>query len=311
MNSLQAYFIKLMLRLTFKHKNFGKMTPEEMRADFRASAAKLYKASREVGRTTLDADGIPAEEVTPLSRSIRRTVLYLHGGGYVLGSAETHRPITEALAGQADARIIAPDYRLAPEHKFPAAVEDAVRVYRWLLAEGTAPADIAVAGDSAGGGLAFALCLALRDRDIDLPGAVVGLSPWTDLTGSGDSVKSNAWSDPMLKPDGIENLATTYLAPGEDRTTPLASPLFGKFNGFPPTLIHVGSSEILLDDSTRLAEKLIEAGVEVELDIWDGMPHVWHLMAAQLPEARGALAKIATFLKAHVGEIDNDAATAA
>ena len=176
-------------------------------------------------------------------------------------------------------------YRLAPEHPFPAALDDAVNAYRWLMAEGADPRRTAVMGDSSGGGLTFATLLRLRDEGVPLPAAAVALSPWTDLALTGPSLQRNSKADAMIRSDEAPRLADCYLA-GADPRTPYASPLYGDPTGLPPTLIQVGSDEVLLDDSVRLAERMRAAGCEVELEVWPRMPHVWQVWARVMPEAR-------------------------
>jgi len=217
------------------------------------------------------------------ANSPRATLLYLHGGGYVACSAETHRPITTAFA-QNGLRVFAPDYRMAPEHLFPAAVDDAVAVYRALLEQGTR---IVVGGDSAGGGLALALMISLRDAGIPLPAAAALFSPWTDLAATGESLKTNDRHCSMFHGEKIGPGASYYLGSADARN-PLASPLYADLSKLPPMLIHVGKDETLLDDSTRLAERARAAGVRVELKIWPVVPHVWQLVPT-MPEARQSL----------------------
>lgn len=246
----------------------------------------------------VDAGGVKAQwVVTPASRADRR-LLYLHGGGYRVGAPVTYRHFTWRLATAAQARLLAIDYRLAPEHPFPAALEDAISAYRWLLAG--AWQGLAVVGDSAGGGLALALLLKLRDDGLPLPAAAVALSPWTDLAMTGASLTLNAEADPMLNADDLPRFATDYLA-GADPRNPYASPLYGDPSGLPPTLLHVGADEILRDDAVRMAEKMRQAKCHVELEIWPRMPHVWHLLAPVLPEARLAIAGIGDFLDRELG----------
>jgi epsilon-lactone hydrolase len=230
------------------------------------------------------------------AREHRRTILYLHGGGYYFCSPETHRSITLALATGAEARVFVPAYRLAPEHRFPAAIEDAVAAYRDLLASGTAPARIVVAGDSAGGGLALATLLSLRDAGDPLPAAVVLFSPWTDLAATGASLRANDKRDPMFSGETVAQAALIYLGDAAP-TNPLASPLYAELMGLPPLFIQASNSEVLLDDSTRLAEKATRAGVTVSFRVWRKLPHVWQFFTPFLPEARQALAETTDFIK--------------
>jgi acetyl esterase/lipase len=222
--------------------------------------------------------------------------MHLHGGGYVLGSCNTHRALGTWLARAARTRVLMFDYRLAPEYPHPAAVEDAVRAYRWLLdEENLDPTGVAISGDSAGGGLTVATLVALRDRDVPLPGAGVAISPWSDLTLSGDSVDANADGDPQVTRWMLEEMAHQYLA-GADPRTPLASPRYADLAGLPPLLIHVGAAERLLDDARSLAEAAAGAGVNVTLEAWPEMIHIWHAFAPLLPEALEGIDRIAAWL---------------
>lgn len=230
----------------------------------------------------------------------RATILYLHGGGYYFCSPRSHRAITFGLATRANARVISLDYRLAPEHRFPAALEDSVAAYRRLLGDDVPAQSIVIAGDSAGGGLALATLLALRDAGDPLPAAAVLFSPWTDLTCSGDSMRTNDGRDPMYHASVFPLVAAQYLGAADARS-PYASPLFGEFEGLPPLLIQVGDTELLLDDSTRVATKARAAGVRVELDIWRNVPHIFQVWAPFMPEARKALTRAAAFIEASTG----------
>jgi acetyl esterase/lipase len=229
----------------------------------------------------------------------RRLVLYLHGGGYFFCSPRTHRPITYGLAAGADVTLFALDYRLAPEHRFPAALDDAVAAYRTLVSDGFAPERIAIAGDSAGGGLALATLLALRDAGTPLPAAAVLFSPWTDLAATGETLVTNDRSDVMFYGRGIAPAARYYLGDAAP-DTPLASPLYGDLQGLPPLLIQASDSEVLLDDSRRLAEKAARAGVPVEVKTWRKTPHAWQLFSPFLPEARAALSEAGGFIRRHL-----------
>lgn len=254
--------------------------------------------------------GVPGERIEGPSPG-DTVLLYLHGGGYFACSAETHRPITVyyALRGF---HVFAPDYRLAPENRFPAAIEDAVAFYRALLNAGYAPQNIVVAGESAGGGLALALMLSLRDAGIPLPAAAALFSPWTDLAATGDSIKTNTDRCAMFDGAGVAFSARYYLGDTDPRN-PLASPLYADLSGLPPLLIHVGADEVLLDDSTRLAERARAAGVRLELKIWPVVPHAWQLVPHLVPEARQSLRESAEFLRACVatGEAKKEAMTSA
>jgi acetyl esterase/lipase len=248
--------------------------------------------------TPVDAGGVPAEWVAASGARQDRAVLYLHGGGYCIGSIATHRQLAADVSRAAGARVLLIAYGLAPERPFPAAVEDATRAYRYLLGSGAMPAGSAIAGDSAGGGLTVATLLALRDAGAALPAAGVCLSPWLDLTQSGASMRSKAAVDPIVQRDQLQRMADAYLG-GAAATTALASPLFADLAGLPPLLVQVGTAETLLDDATRFADRARAAGVAVDLDVWDDMVHVWHAFAFVLPEARQALERVGAFLRRH------------
>ncbi|MDR5810759.1 alpha/beta hydrolase [Caballeronia sp. LZ019] len=227
----------------------------------------------------------------------RSTILYLHGGGYYFCSPRSHRAISFGLAVRAHADVLSVDYRLAPEHRFPAAVDDAIAAYRALVGDEIAPRSIVIAGDSAGGGLALATALALRDAGDALPAGIVLFSPWTDLTCSGASMQANEGRDPMFHAAVFPKVAAQYLGEADARH-PYASPLFGAFEGLPPLLIHVADTELLLDDSTRAADKARKAGVHVNLRIWRNVPHIFQIWAPFMPEAREALSQAARFIDA-------------
>lgn len=272
------------------------LTPLERRANMEANSAKLQPPGDEV-REDVTANGVPAEWIAAPGTNLNRQILYLHGGGYNQGSPNTHRLLGYNLSKGADARVLMADYRLAPEHVFPAAVEDAVAAYKWMLDQGANPARIAIGGDSAGGGLTVAALLSIRDEGLPTPAAGLCISPWVDLAGTGDSLKTKMDEDPMVSADGLKSSAKLYLGDADPKT-PLASPLYADLAGLPPLLIQVGSAEVLLDDSTRLAERAKIAGVDVTLKEWDKMVHVWHVFEPMLDEAKAAIAEAADFIKA-------------
>ena len=243
-----------------------------------------------------DAGGVPAEWVSAPGTRADHAVLYLHGGAYCAGSPASHRGLAGLLSAAAGARVLVADYRLAPENPYPAAVEDATAAYRWLLAQGIDPARAAIAGDSAGGGLTLATLVALRDAGDPLPAAGVCISPWVDLEMKGDSMTTRAKLDPMVGREGLLEAAAMYLA-GADARTPLAAPVYADLRGLPPLLIQVGTSETLYDDSTRLDERAQAAGVDVTLQVWEDMVHVWHLFAAMLPEGQQGIEAIGEYLR--------------
>ena len=230
-------------------------------------------------------------------------LLYVHGGGYVSCSAATHRPVTAALARLGGYRVFAAEYRTAPEAPFPAALEDVLAVYRWLSTDGAPGARIAVAGDSAGGGLALALAVHARDAGWPAPACVVGLSPWTDLAGTGASIRANDGRCAMFRPENIPAFAAVYLD-GARADDPRASPLRAEVHGLPPVLLQVGSTELLLDDARRMHERVVAAGGSSRLTVYEDVMHDWHLLAPLLPEARAALHEAATFVRTHLSRPD-------
>ncbi|HWE69797.1 MAG TPA: alpha/beta hydrolase [Acidimicrobiales bacterium] len=246
---------------------------------------------------TTELGGRPAEWLTPDGVGRTAVVLYLHGGGYCAGSLDSHRDLVARIGIASGCAAATLDYRLAPEDPFPAALTDAVAAYQQLVADGVAPERIAVAGDSAGGGLVMALLLALRADGARLPAAAVCLSPWVDLTQSGGSYQERVDRDPMLSREDLDVLATHYLA-GIDPRTELASPLFAAdLSGLPPLLIEVGEHEVLLDDAIRLAERAAAAGIDVTLTIWPEMIHVFQAFPGTiLPETDLSVAAIGKFV---------------
>lgn len=267
----------------------------KMRDNF-VRTTRSFTAPADTIVESTEVDGVPAEWVCAPGVDRDRVLLYLHGGGYVIGSIATHRGLIARLSQAANCRALALDYRLAPEHRYPAAVEDATKAYRWLLRQGVAPGKIAVAGDSAGGGLTMATLVALRDAGDPLPAAAAPLSPWVDLEGTGESMKTRVDVDPMVEPGGLFGMAKIYLGDADPRQ-PTASPLHADLTGLPPLLIQVGDLETLLDDSTRLAARAEAAGVDVTLEVWPEMVHVWQLFAPMLPEGREAIARIGAFVR--------------
>jgi acetyl esterase/lipase len=258
--------------------------------------ANVFPVASDVQVEPVDIDGIAAEWLSAPGADPERVMLYLHGGGYVICSVNTHRDLASRLSRAAAARVLIIDYRLAPEHPHPAAVDDAVNAYRWLLGRGIDPTRTTIAGDSAGGGLTVAALLALRDQQERLPAAAVCLSPWVDLEATGESMVTKADVDPMVKPEILRKMAAHYLG-GLDPRTPLAAPLHADLSGLPPLLIQVGTAETLLDDATRLAAKAREAGGDVTLEPWEDMVHVWHIFAPLLPEGQRAIERIGEFVR--------------
>jgi monoterpene epsilon-lactone hydrolase len=270
----------------------------ETRAGFE-QLTQMFPLAPDVTHQSVDAGGVPAEWVgVPESRA-DRVILYLHGGGYVIGSPNTHRELASRIARATQARALVIDYRLAPEHPFPAAVEDATAAYRWLVGTGVSSSRIAIAGDSAGGGLTLATLLALRDARQPLPAAGVCMSPWTDLEGTGASAQPGGADDPLLDLAGLREMGAHYASASP--RDPLAAPLYASFRGLPPLLIQVGTRELLLDDSTRVAAKAKAEGVDVTLEAWDGLIHVWQLFGPNVPESEQAVARIGEFARKHFG----------
>jgi len=269
--------------------------------DFRDAYERFthqFPVPGDVTTEEVDAGGVPALWVRTPAASPDRTIFFLHGGGYVIGTAEGYRELASHLGRAAEARVLVVDYRLAPENAFPAAVDDAVAAYQWLIGTGVAPSSVVIAGDSAGGGLTMATLLALRDAGSPLPAAAIAISPWVDLECTGESMTTKADVDPVVQREGVLGMAEMYLG-GLDPKSPLASPLHGDLSGLPPLLIQVGTRETLLDDSVRLVARAEEAGVDVTFETVEEAPHVWHVFSSFLPEARDSIEQIAAFTRKH------------
>ena len=252
---------------------------------------------------------MPSEWVAAPEADSTRAMLYLHGGGYVIGSIASHRELAARLSRATSSRVLVIDYRMAPENPFPAAVDDAVAAYRWMLANGFDSARITIAGDSAGGGLTVATLVALRDAGVPLPALGVCISPWIDMEAIGESMTARAEIDPMVGREGLLDVAKMYLN-GADPRSPLAAPLYADLTGLPPLLVQVGTSETLYDDSTRLAERARAAGVDVTFEPWDDMIHIWHFFAPILPEGQQAIERIGEYVRERIGGDVRDAAVA-
>ncbi len=242
-----------------------------------------------------DIAGLPAELLTPVGANRHRALLYLHGGGYCQGSPTSHRPLAARLAAAIGCPALVPHYRLAPEHRFPAAVDDAVKAYRHLLGEGVEPGRIVIAGDSAGGGLTIAAAIAIRDSGLPQPGCLFVISPWANLGQTGAAYAA-ILHDPMLTREGLQEFADAYLQ-GEGPHHPLASPALADLHDLPPILIHAGGQEILASDATLLAERAGLAGVEVRCEIWPEMIHVWHAFAEWLGAGRRAIDEASVWIR--------------
>ena len=272
----------------------------ELRAEY-GDLAEEHALPGNIDHQPVDTGGVSAEWIRAPDSRDDRAMLYLHGGCYGSGSVETHRDLMSRLSLAAATQVLGANYRLAPEHPFPAAVDDASAAYRWLLEMGIAPGRIAIAGDSAGGGLALATMIETRDAGLPLPGALVCLSPWVDLALTGTSMDTKAGDDPIVNREMLLGWSKLYLG-NHDARTPLASPLYADLDGLPPLLIQVGASEVLLDDATRLAERASAAGVATMLKVWPEMIHVWQTFAAILPEGRQAIARIGEFVRSQLGD---------
>ena len=278
--------------------------PADLSARRSGMEERSFPATDAATIAAVDADGVPGEWVTVAASNPTHRILYFHGGGYVLGSAKSHRRLCEDIAQASGCAVLNLDYRLAPEHPFPAAVDDAIAALSFIAAngpDGESQSDaVFVGGDSAGGGLTLATLLAARDRGVRLPDAAFGISAWTDLAMTGSSLESRKDSDPLIRdPAMLNGMASQYLGPAA-AADPLASPLQGDYAGLPPLLLQVGDHEVLLDDTTRVAAKAREAGVEVVEEVWPEMFHVWHAMAPLLPEGQQAIDRIGEFVAARI-----------
>lgn len=288
--SWQARILKKMLSFQLSGWSDGNL--EEKRAA-QEKTARLFKLPADILYQPVNVNGIPGEWIEAPQAGLG-TILYLHGGAYTLGSINTHREFTTRLSRSTGMRVLVIDYRLAPEHPHPAAVEDAVTAYRWLLSQGIDPARMIIAGDSAGGGLTLATLLSVREAGGPLPAAAVCISPWTDLACTGDCIREKAVFDKILNPESLVQSAKRY-AGDHDLRSPLISPLYADLGGLPPLLIQVGTDEILLDDARRIAEKAERSGVDVTLEIWEEMFHVFQIVPF-LAETKKALEHIGNFV---------------
>jgi len=273
-------------------------TLEERRASF-APAGQLHPVPDDVRVSEVEADGVPAHWLAAPGTDPGRVLLFLHGGGFEFGSLRSDGELAARLGRASGMRVLFPEYSLAPEHPFPAAIDDVLAVWGWLRTDqGLSARSLAVAGDSAGGGLAVALLVATRDAEEALPAAAVLMSPTVDLTSSGASMTERADQDPVSTPAMLRQFASDYLA-GADPKTDLASPLFASLTGLPPLLIQVGTADVLLSDSERLAAAAAGAGVDVTLEVGEGLPHVYQILLGT-PEAAGATERIGKFLRTRV-----------
>jgi monoterpene epsilon-lactone hydrolase len=308
MPSLRSRLIRFML--THRHW-FRFQLKRRTTIDWNTSIPQLRqeadKTSKFFGRlpkgirvSPVTIDDLPAEWIVPSQAKKDKAILYFHGGGYVMGSVQAHRPIVTKFVKGSGVGALLFGYRLAPEYPFPAALEDSMTAYRWLLAQGVTPSHIVFVGDSAGGGLGLATLIALRDKGIALPAAVVALSPWTDLKCTGESLRTKAKVDPLTWAESWTVFSKYYVG-DNDPGNPWISPLYGNLRGLPPMLIYVGEHEVLLDDSTRFAKKAKNTGVDITLRVGEGMVHCYPVLAPLFPEAKQAMDEICAFIKTHVG----------
>lgn len=301
MPSWQAQILDLAIRTVVRRRHWGDERRLVRRARLVFGAPPLYRslAARGVRRERLRDGPARGEWLVPKA-ALPGIVLYVHGGGFVSCSAATHRPITAALARFSRRRVLSIEYRLAPEHRFPAAAEDVLAAYEWLLETGATPQTVALAGDSAGGNLVLGLAIRLRDLGRPSPACVVAFSPWTDLAARGASARANDGPDAMFRFENLTDFARAYLgdAPAD---APEASPAYAKLGGLPPVLLHVGSTEVLLDDARRVDDGIRLAGGESRLEVFDGVAHCWQMLVPLLPEANSSLRDAGAFISQHIG----------
>lgn len=299
MISLEAKNVKAFMA-TMKVPNIHELPIELCRRGL-ADMMSFSQPPTECKITKVNAGGPEALWVSAVDVNTKATILYLHGGGYTMGSASTYLGITGMLSELCGLRVLSVDYRLAPEHPFPAAIDDAVSAYCWLLQQGVPAKSIVIGGDSAGGGLTFATMIELKNKSVQLPAAIFTISPWVDLAHRGETIVTKADDDPMFTKSGMMYMAKLY-ADETDVASPLVSPLYADLSGLPPVLIHVGTSEMLLSDSRRLADTLRNAGVDCMIKEWEDLFHVFHTVV-YIPEARIATEEIASFITDHIQKI--------
>jgi len=300
MTSLRSKICRLIIKKMVAPKLNNLQSIHETRnyMEKMARNAKLPKNSQ-IEKITIN--GMAAEWIYTDTASEERTILYLHGGGYNLCSVNTHREFAAHIANKSGTKVLLIDYRLAPEHPFPAALEDAVSAYYWLLDTGLTGKNIAIAGDSAGGGLALATAISIRDAGDSLPSSIACIAPWIDLRMTGDSIKTKSEIDPLIKTESAKVWAGNYIGNNDPRN-PFISPLYAGIAGLPPLLIHIGTDDMLLDDSKRIAKKAEDAGVKVTLKIYENLWHVFHLNVRAMPEAKAAVAEFSSFIAQHFEE---------
>jgi epsilon-lactone hydrolase len=293
--SLKSHFWKFVIRKMYKKR----MTIAEIRAQDAGTAKFAGYFPKDVEVENIHIDGNDAAWIRPSGADKTKVLLHLHGGGYVTGSIASYLRMCSLMAQTLNVNVLLPAYRLAPEYPFPAALDDVLKIYRWLLSQGYQSKDILISGDSAGAGLCAAAVLALRERADELPAAVICMSPWADLTLQGQSHVTKSKSEAMLNADSLREWALAYTSEQNFRN-PLVSPIFADFHDFPPLLIQVSGDEVLLDDAVALAEKAKSAGVNVSLKIWDGLWHVWQVVGDTLPESKKAFEEVGEFVRPHL-----------
>jgi len=293
--SLQLIVADPVVRIMMKRRFAKSGTVMTLRAIMDDLAKHARKPPKHIRMDKVSLGGVPAERLQSAAADEKKALLYIHGGGFVAGKPANHRQLTWRLAAKTNVPVYAIDYRLAPEHPFPAGLEDAVAAYRALLDKGVEPSRLAVGGDSAGGNLTLALALKLKELGLPQPAALVCLSPVTDLAEPTHSHEANAKSDAMFDPSIFNSVPESYV-PGGDVTNPLVSPLRGDVSGLPPTLFQCSAAEMLRDDSVRMAARMKDAGVDATLEVWPKVFHVWQVAADVLPEGRRAIDNIAAFL---------------
>ena len=292
MPSKRSYLWRVILKIS---SNYDK--PIDKLREKLVKDTRFLKPPKNVQITPVNAAGVPAEWLTPPRSIPNKVMIFLHGGGYVMGSPSTHRSLIARLATTLGVRALSVDYRLAPEHPFPSALEDSLTAYHWVIKQGVSPENIVIAGDSAGAGLTLATLISLRDNREPLPAMALCISPWTDLTLTGSSIQTQEKIDPYISHDLLK-LGAHYIG-HNDPSSPLISPFYADLSGLPPLLIHVGTDEVLLSDSTRLAAAAEKAGLEVTFKIWERMWHDFHFWAPYLPEANQAIEEMSDFVSQH------------
>ena len=300
MPSLQARAVSLSIKLLLRRHRWGRDENElAQRARRSLGSPKIFQwfKTRGLRVETVRENDVWGEWLTPPGAGKDRIIFYIHGGGYVSCSAATHRPITATLARLSRFRVFSLNYRRAPEHRFPAALDDAVAAYRQLLKQGIEPDKIALAGDSAGGGLVLALLLRAREENFPLPACAVCFSPWTDMTGESETLRSNDGHCALFHPENIPEFAAAYLGRAAPPNNIYVSPVFAEFHDLPPVLLQVGSTELLLDDSRRVHQKIQAAGGTSRLEIYDDVSHCWQMLDGIVPEARAALRQASDFIR--------------